>query len=171
MTAPYDSSLGVRRVSAGGPHLGGRAQVGGGAAGAGVWQHSAGTAADRRGQGGSLGGLRRSGRLAQDAVLLETGPGGAPAEEELVQQLHLWEGEEEGRRRCVGGLEHTLDPSINTAWAVGAVLVLDPSWLFLDTQYMKYLKHVFKIVIFLVVYNLSVQLKLTNLMEETEKTE
>ena len=98
MTAPYGSPLSMGGVSAGGggPHLGGGAQVGGGAAGAGVRQHGAGTAADRRGQGGSLGGLRCTGRLAQDAVLLETSPGGAPAEEELIQQLHLWEGEEEG---------------------------------------------------------------------------
>lgn len=70
-------------------NLCGRAQICRGAAGAGVWQRSAGAAAHWGGWSGASGSFWDAGGLSEDAVSLETSPRVAPAEEEPGQQLNL----------------------------------------------------------------------------------
>lgn len=70
-------------------NLCGRAQICRGAAGAGVRQRSAGTAAHWGGRSSASRSFWDAGGLSEDAVSLETSPRVAPAEEEPGQQLNL----------------------------------------------------------------------------------
>lgn len=70
-------------------NLSGGSKICRGAAGAGVWQGGASTAAHWGGRGSTSRGFWDARGLTQDAMPLETSPSRAPTEEELVQELNL----------------------------------------------------------------------------------
>lgn len=70
-------------------NLSGGAKICRGAAGAGVWQGGASTAAHWGRWSSTSGGFWNGGGLTQDTIPLETSPCRAPAKEEFIQQLHL----------------------------------------------------------------------------------
>ena len=70
-------------------NLSGGAKICRGAAGAGVRQGSASTAANWGGWCSTRRGFWDAGGLTQDAMPMKTGPCRAPAQEELIQELNL----------------------------------------------------------------------------------
>lgn len=89
--------------------LSGGAEVSRRAAGAGVRRGGAGAAGYRRGRSPGVGGAGRgvgeARRLTQDAPPLQPRPGGAPAQKQLIQQLHL----RDGRTQREGEKERGMD--------------------------------------------------------------
>ena len=81
-----------RNVQLSATNLGGGAKICRGAAGAGVREGGASTAAHWGGRSSTGRGFWDVGSLTQDAMPLEASPRGGPTEQELVQQLNLERG-------------------------------------------------------------------------------